>query len=187
MSVNAFRGTLVAALILATLPACRRATPPAPAPEPAPAPGAAPAPAPAPTPAPAVASAPAAEDPAIVAARAAAAALGRAVVYFGYDDADLDDRARRTLAEVREQLVAAPGLAVRIEGHTDERGSEEYNLALGMRRAASVQRYLAAQGVAASRLAIVSLGEERPASVGGDESAWSQNRRAVFVVTRGAP
>lgn len=186
MLVNAFRGTLVAAVVLAALPACRRsAPPPAPAPEPAPA-AVAPAPTPPPPPAPAPVAA-TAEDPAVVAARAAAERLGRAVVYFAYDDADLDDRARGTLAEVREQLATAPALVVRIEGHTDERGSEEYNLALGMRRAAAVQRYLAGQGVAASRMNIVSLGEERPASGGSDESAWSQNRRAVFVVTSGAP
>ena len=134
-------------------------------------------------PAPAAAATRPAEDPAEVAARTAAERLGRTTVLFAYDDADLDDRARRTLADVREQLATVPGLVVRIEGHTDERGSEEYNLALGMRRAAAVQRHLVGQGIAPSRMTIVSLGEERPAVAGSDETAWSQNRRAVFVVS----
>jgi peptidoglycan-associated lipoprotein len=72
---------------------------------------------------------------------------------------------------------------VTVEGHCDERGTREYNLALGERRAASAKKYLVGAGVAASRVSTISYGKERPAVIGSDESAWSQNRRAVSVIT----
>ena len=72
-----------------------------------------------------------------------------------------------------------------IDGHTDERGSDEYNLALGQRRAATVKRYLIDHGIADARIETISYGEERPVAQGNDESAWSQNRRAEFEITAG--
>lgn len=83
-------------------------------------------------------------------------------------------------------LRANPRLEVQIEGHADDRGPDEYNLALGNRRAASVKRWFVDNGIAESRLTITSLGEERPAVQGGSEESWALNRRAEFVVTRPA-
>ena len=82
-------------------------------------------------------------------------------------------------------LNANPGLRLRIAGHTDERGSDEYNLALGQRRAAAAKRYLTQHGIAENRIEIISFGEERPAQQGSDESAWSQNRRDEFEIAAG--
>jgi len=82
-------------------------------------------------------------------------------------------------------LVANPALRLRVAGHTDDRGSDEYNIALGQRRAVTVREYLAARGVDASRLDVVSFGEEMPAVPGEDEGAWAQNRRAEFEVVAG--
>jgi len=83
-------------------------------------------------------------------------------------------------------LAAHPRLEIRITGNCDERGSTEYNLALGERRAASAKRYLLAHGVAAARVEIVSYGKEHPLDPGHDEGAWAKNRRDDFVVTKGA-
>lgn len=82
-------------------------------------------------------------------------------------------------------LARYPDLRVEIQGHADERGTTDYNLALGQQRAAAVQEYLVGQGIAASRLPLVSFGEERPASAGAGETAWAQNRRAEFRVLAG--
>jgi peptidoglycan-associated lipoprotein len=82
-------------------------------------------------------------------------------------------------------LNANPDTRIRIAGNTDERGSDEYNLALGQRRAAQAKRYLTQRGIADSRIDIISYGEERPAADGHDESAWSQNRRDEFEITSG--
>jgi peptidoglycan-associated lipoprotein len=82
-------------------------------------------------------------------------------------------------------LRANPGLRIRIAGHCDERGSDEYNLALGNRRAASAKQYLVNQGIAADRIEIVSYGEERPMAMGATEEAWAQNRRAEFEIVAG--
>jgi peptidoglycan-associated lipoprotein len=112
------------------------------------------------------------------------AALG-APVYFDYNQAELADDARATLDAKVPVLVANPGLRLRIAGHTDDRGSDEYNIALGQRRAVTVREYLAARGVDAARLDIVSFGEEMPAVPGQDEGAWAQNRRAEFEVVAG--
>jgi len=108
-----------------------------------------------------------------------------APVYFDYNQAELAEDARMTLDGKVPVLVANPGLRVRIAGHTDSRGSDEYNVALGQRRAATVREYLSARGVDASRMDIVSFGEEMPAVPGEDEGAWAQNRRAEFEVVAG--
>ena len=109
-------------------------------------------------------------------------ALGN-VVYFEYDDATLSDAARAVLDAKIPILLANPSLTLRVAGHTDERGSSEYNLALAQRRAAAVKSYLAARGVATNRVEAVSFGEEQPAAQGAMESAWAQNRRAEFTIT----
>lgn len=96
--------------------------------------------------------------------------------YFEFDSAVLTSAARAALMLHAEQLTASPR-AVRLEGHADERGSREYNMALGERRANAVRDFLVLQGVNGSNIETVSYGEERPASMGATESAWSQNRR----------
>ena len=106
-------------------------------------------------------------------------------VYFEYDKSALTDSAKHLLDRKIGILNANPSVGVQIEGHTDERGSSEYNLALGQRRAASVKRYLTQHGIADSRITIISYGEEKPAATGHDETNWSQNRRAEFVITIG--
>jgi peptidoglycan-associated lipoprotein len=103
-------------------------------------------------------------------------------VYFDYDKSDLLDSARETLQANADWLKANRGRTVRIEGHCDERGTIEYNLALGQRRAASVRSYLEGLGIAPDRLETVSFGKERPEDPGHDESAHSRNRRAEFVI-----
>lgn len=107
------------------------------------------------------------------------------VVYFDYDASEIRDDQRAALDAKVPILRANAGLRIRITGHTDERGSDEYNMALGQRRAAAAKRYLVSQGIEDARIEIVSLGEERPAAQGSDESAWSQNRRAEFEITAG--
>ena len=106
--------------------------------------------------------------------------LGR-TFYFELDQARLSERDLRVLAMHAEYLRDFRNRSVLIEGHCDERGTREYNLALGERRAQAVQRYLATAGVRASQIEIVSFGEERPADAGHDESAWSKNRRAAMA------
>lgn len=108
-----------------------------------------------------------------------------APVYFGFDQAELAEDARMTLDAKVPVLVANPGLRIRIAGHTDSRGSDEYNVALGQRRAVMVREYLAQRGVDPSRLDVVSYGEERPAVEGEDEGSWAQNRRAEFQIVAG--
>jgi peptidoglycan-associated lipoprotein len=103
-------------------------------------------------------------------------------VFFGFDRFDLDGEARATLDRQAQWLQEYPNLSVIVEGHTDERGTREYNLALGERRANTVKNYLVAQGVAPSRITTVSYGKERPAVLGSSDQAWAQNRRAVTVL-----
>lgn len=103
-------------------------------------------------------------------------------VYFGYDRFDLSETTRRTLKENATKLQAHPEWRVRIDGHCDERGTIEYNLELGAKRARSVLDYLGQLGVDVTRLEVRSFGEERPQAAGSDEAAWSQNRRAEFTV-----
>ena len=104
-------------------------------------------------------------------------------VYFEYDEDSLSDEARDKLARNADLLKSSAQLTVTIEGHADERGTNEYNLALGDRRANAVRDYLGSLGVDASRLRTLSYGEERPVCTEVDESCWSQNRRAHMVIT----
>jgi len=104
-------------------------------------------------------------------------------VFFDYDRSLLTDDAKRLLNENAAWLKATPRVQVTIEGHCDERGSTEYNLALGERRAKAIRDYLAAAGIEPGRMRTVSYGKERPFVTGHDESAWRWNRRAHFVVT----
>lgn len=104
-------------------------------------------------------------------------------VYFAFDDYTLNGEAQGKLDALSNHLKDSQNAVVQVEGHCDERGSTEYNLALGQRRAQSVRDYLAKLGVEAGRLSIISYGEEKPASDGHDESAWSQNRRAEFMIS----
>ena len=101
-------------------------------------------------------------------------------VGFDYDSSNLSASAKETLRTNSQWLTDHPGQAVTIEGHCDERGTNEYNMALGMRRAQSVFEYVRSLGVEESRLSRVSYGEELPLVQGGGEAAWSKNRRAHF-------
>ncbi len=103
-------------------------------------------------------------------------------VLFGLDQYDIDPAARAILDNQAQWLARYPNVRITIEGHCDERGTREYNLALGDRRANAAKNYLAARGVAASRITTISYGSERPAATGSDDAAWAQNRRAVTVV-----
>lgn len=117
-------------------------------------------------------------------AGAARAAL-TATIHFDYDQADLRAEDRAILDAKVPILQANPGVMITIQGHTDERGSDEYNLALGQRRAATVKRYLIDHGIAESRLQTITYGEERPVAQGSTEAAFAQNRRAEFEITAG--
>jgi len=104
-------------------------------------------------------------------------------VFFDTDSSTLNDEGQTTLQRQAEWLKQYSNINVTVEGHADERGTREYNIALGERRAAVTKRFLVSQGIAANRVSTISYGKERPAVVGSDESAWSQNRRAVSVVS----
>ena len=108
-----------------------------------------------------------------------------AAIYFDYDAAEISDQARAILDAKLPLLNANTGLRIRVAGHTDSRGSDEYNLALGQRRAAATKRYLTQRGIDASRIDVVSFGEERPAMDGEGEEAFSRNRRAEFEIVSG--
>ena len=108
-----------------------------------------------------------------------------AVIHFDFDRSELRDDARATLDAKVPLLLANPDVNLRVAGHTDERGSSEYNIALGQRRAASAKRYLTERGVPEGRIETVSFGEERPVANGSDESAWAQNRRDEFEISSG--
>ncbi len=107
-------------------------------------------------------------------------------VFFGYDKYDLSPEAQATLSKQAAWLAKFPSVSVTVEGHCDERGTREYNLALGDSRANSAKSYLVGLGVAASRITTISYGKERPEATCSDESCWSVNRRSVTVVTSGA-
>jgi peptidoglycan-associated lipoprotein len=107
-------------------------------------------------------------------------------VLFEYDSFALSDEARAILVRQADWLRSNPQVVFTIEGHADERGTREYNLALGDRRANSVKNFLAAQGIATNRLRTISYGKERPEVQGSDEQSYAQNRRAVSVVASGA-
>ena len=137
-----------------------------------------------------------AEAERLAAERAAEAARQRAVraarasleemVFFDYDMSDIRDDAEATLRAKVDILRASPQVQVRIEGHADERGSTEYNMALGNRRAEAIRQFLVGFGLAENRFEIVSFGEGRPLQQGSTESDWARNRRGQFVITAGA-
>jgi len=106
-------------------------------------------------------------------------------VHFDFDQSALTSQAEQRLSEKATILRNYPQVRLRIAGHADERGSTEYNLALGQRRAQAVRDFFAAYGLDGSRFDLVSYGEERPLATGSTESAWAQNRRAEFVITAG--
>jgi peptidoglycan-associated lipoprotein len=105
-------------------------------------------------------------------------------IYFDFDEADLKPEYRRVLETNADWLRRNPQARIQIEGHCDERGSVQYNLALGERRAESARRYLESLGIQSSRMQTISYGEERPAVQGSSEEAWARNRRAEFLVTQ---
>lgn len=110
--------------------------------------------------------------------------LSKRVIYFAYDDASISEDDELVLQAHGEYLAVHPERKVIIEGHTDERGTREYNLALGERRAASVKERLELYGASNDQVEMVSFGEEKPAAEGEGEQAWSQNRRAELIYTQ---
>jgi len=105
-------------------------------------------------------------------------------VYFAYDSSTVSDSERAKIEMVAETLRASPGVVLVVEGHCDERGSAEYNLALGERRALAVRAYLVGLGIGADRIQTKSYGEEMPVAMGHNEESWRLNRRAEFVIVR---
>ncbi len=169
---------LLAASSLA-LGACKKKTPAAPPPTPQAAPTAEPTRTPPSTPAPV-------DNSAELAARVAAArAAVLSTIYFDYDADELRDDARASLDEKIRILNANPTLRIRISGHCDDRGSDEYNIALGRRRSETAKRYLTDRGIDASRIETTTFGRERPAVMGSTEDAWSKNRRDEFEIIAG--
>jgi peptidoglycan-associated lipoprotein len=138
----------------------------------------------------------AAEAQRLAAERAAAAERERRIaanratleemVFFDYDRSDIRDDAAAVLRRKVDILRASAQVNLRIEGHADERGSTEYNLALGNRRAEQIRQFLVGFGLAQNRFEIVSFGEGRPLQQGSNEAAWARNRRGQFVITAGA-
>jgi len=108
------------------------------------------------------------------------------MVFFDYDKSDIRADAMAILRTKVEILRASPQVQMQIQGHADDRGSTEYNLALGNRRAEAVRQYMVGFGIAEGRFSIISYGEERPMEMGSSETAWSRNRRGQFVITAGA-
>ena len=103
-------------------------------------------------------------------------------IHFALDKYDIDAESRAILDSQAAWLAKWPNVAVSLEGHCDERGTREYNLALGDRRANAAKNYLAARGINPARISTISYGKERPIALGSDESSWAQNRRAVTIV-----
>lgn len=122
-----------------------------------------------------------AEGDAFGADQAGSGMLENRVIYFAFDKADIDPKSLELLAEHGQYLASNTGMQMRLEGHADERGSREYNIGLGERRAQAVRQVLLLQGASASQLNTVSYGEERPAALGSDEESWSLNRRVELV------
>jgi len=179
------RASSLMLLASAVLAACGGGTPPEePAPEPAPAP--------APAPAPPVDDSAERERmekermarESAERARALAAEVGT-MINFEFDRAEIRPADQGTLDRKAAILAANTAVRLRIAGHADDRGSDEYNLALGNRRAAAAKRYLENKGVESARVEVVSYGEERPLNPGADEAAYAQNRRDEFEITAG--
>lgn len=104
--------------------------------------------------------------------------LAEHVIYFGYDKDEIEDRFKLVLLAHAKNMLENPNLKLRVDGHTDERGSAEYNIGLGERRSRAVVRFLEFKGVRSDKLVTVSYGKEKPASIGHNEEAWRLNRRA---------
>jgi peptidoglycan-associated lipoprotein len=107
--------------------------------------------------------------------------LAKRVIYFDFDKSDIKSEFRPTIQAHANYLAEHPRVRVKLEGHADERGTREYNIGLGERRANSVRAFLTLQGVSASQIETVSYGEERPVAMGHDESSWRLNRRVEIV------
>ena len=105
-------------------------------------------------------------------------------VYYGTDSVSLSGESKATLDRQAAFLRRYPTITLRIEGHADERGTREYNLALGDRRAQSAREYLLAQGISSNRLSTTTYGKERPEAIGSNEAAWAKNRRSVSVIAQ---
>jgi len=178
------RFSLPALLALAVLiPACSKDEPPAPAPQPVPTPAPTPAPRPEVTPPEAgeweVADAGEAES--FLSAEQINARRLLRVIHFDYDSAEIRGDQRATLQANADWLREHPNVRILIEGHCDERGTREYNLALGDQRAQAATAYLTSLGIGAHRIETISYGEENPVAMGEGEQFWSQNRRGEFV------
>ena len=124
----------------------------------------------------------AAADAAMAAEQAAKSGLQR--IHFDFDQYVLTEEAKAILVSNAALLSSAPGVRIQIEGHCDERGSDEYNLALGEKRALATKNFLVSLGVADSRMSVISYGEEMPLDPSGTKDAWYQNRRAEFKIKR---
>lgn len=174
MSARVAPLVLTAATLLA---ACSHHAPPAtnPAPQQT---ASAPTPPPAPVSTPAPAPAPKVDDSAI-------RSLLTQMTFFAYDRSELSADDQTTLAAKVPILSANPSVSIRVAGNCDDRGSDEYNLALGQRRAEAAKRYLTQHGVSDSRISVISYGKERPISAGDTEAAWAQNRNDQFEITSG--
>lgn len=103
------------------------------------------------------------------------------IIYFGFNQSDVDSEGMEILSAHASYIAANPNADVRLEGHADERGSREYNIGLGERRAQAARQILLLRGVSSAQMATVSYGEERPASTGSDEESWAMNRRVEIV------
>jgi len=165
--------TLVALILTFLFVGCAKEEPPPPTVEPPPRPAAPPPPPPSPPPPP--------PGPSI--SQQAFQEFQNQDIYFDFDKYDLRTDARATLDRKASFLNQNSSVRVQIEGHTDDRGTAEYNLALGERRANAAKQYLTTAGISAGRLSTISYGEERPLDPGHNEAAWAKNRRDHFVIT----
>jgi len=166
--------------LLVVTAACSKKAPET-TPEPAPPP-----PAPAPTPPPPPPPPPATDPNAAERERMALLGTLQTPIHFDYDRDEIRGEDAAILDQKARIMLTNGGVRIRISGHADERGSDEYNLVLGTKRATSAKRYLEGKGIDGSRIEIVSYGEERPVDQGGTESAWARNRRDEFEVLSGA-
>ena len=103
-------------------------------------------------------------------------------IFFGYDESIITDQCAETLQQQYQFLIRNPDLSITITGHCDERGTREYNLALGERRASAAKNYLISLGISSNRISVISYGKEKPAVEGHDETAWTQNRTAITFI-----
>jgi len=166
--------TLVALILTFLFVGCAKEEPPPPTAEAQPRPVAPPPPPPAPVPTP---------PPGPSISQQAFQEFQNQDIYFDFDKYDLRTDARTTLDRKASFLNQNSSIRVQVEGHCDERGTNEYNMALGERRANAAKQYLTTAGISAGRLSTISYGEERPLDPGHTEAAWARNRRAHFVVT----